>query len=130
MGGWQGMDFAHIVSDNKIKEAIKDGEFNNIPGMGKPLKEDDLSHVPENLRMGYRMMKNAGMIEDEGALKKEMMTIDDLISKCYDNEERVKLHQLKSEKQLRLDQITKKRNTFASPASSFYKNRVNKKLGW
>lgn len=124
------MDISHMISENKIKEAIKDGEFNNIQGMGKPLKLDDLSHVPEHLRMGYRMMKNAGMVEDEGALKKEMMTIDDLIAKCYDEKEREKLNQLKSEKQLRFDQIAKKKNTFSSPASSFYKNRVNKKLGW
>ncbi len=31
------MDFSHIVSEDKIKRAIKDGDFQNLPGMGKPL---------------------------------------------------------------------------------------------
>lgn len=36
-------------------------------------------------------MKNAGMAGDEGALKKELMTIDDLIAKCADEDERERL---------------------------------------
>lgn len=31
------MDIAHIVAEDKIKRAIKDGEFAGINGMGKPL---------------------------------------------------------------------------------------------
>lgn len=85
------MDFSHIVSEDKIKRAIKDGDFQNLPGMGKPLPKDDAAHLPESLRMGYRILKNAGMAEDEGALKKELMTIDHLIEKCYDEKEREQL---------------------------------------
>lgn len=85
------MDFSHIVSEDKIKRAIKDGEFDNLPGMGKPLPKDDAAHLPESLRMGYRMLKNAGMADDEGALKKELMTLNHLISKCYDEKEREQL---------------------------------------
>lgn len=85
------MDFSHIVSEDKIKRAIKDGDFQNLPGMGKPLPKDDAAHLPESLRMGYRILKNAGMAEDEGALKKELMTIDHLIEKCYDEKERDQL---------------------------------------
>lgn len=51
------MDFSHIVSEDKIKRAIKDGEFENLPGMGKPLPKDDAAHLPESLRMSYRMLK-------------------------------------------------------------------------
>ena len=47
------MDFSSIVSEDKIKRAIKDGEFEGLPGMGKPLKKDDAAHVPEHLRMAY-----------------------------------------------------------------------------
>ncbi|MCI3987943.1 DUF1992 domain-containing protein, partial [Bacillus vallismortis] len=75
------MDFSHIVSEDKIKRAIKDGEFENLQGMGKPLPKDDAAHLPESLRMSYRMLKNAGMAEHEGALKKELKTNDQLIAK-------------------------------------------------
>ncbi|POM99520.1 hypothetical protein BJH90_17350 [Bacillus halotolerans] len=123
------MDYSHIVSEDKIKRAIKDGEFDNLPGMGKPLPKDDAAHLPESLRMGYRMLKNAGMAEDEGALKKELMTLNHLFSKCYDEKEREQLVRKKSEKQLMLDKLADKKGMFSKPASSFYKNQVYERLG-
>ncbi|WPC81466.1 DUF1992 domain-containing protein [Bacillus halotolerans] len=123
------MDYSHIVSEDKIKRAIKDGEFDNLPGMGKPLPKDDAAHLPESLRMGYRMLKNAGMAEDEGALKKELMTLNHLIFKCYDEKEREQLVRKKSEKQLMLDKLADKKGMFSKPASSFYKNQVYERLG-
>ncbi|MBT1252259.1 DUF1992 domain-containing protein [Bacillus licheniformis] len=119
------MDFSSIVSEDKIKQAIKDGEFEGLPGMGKPLKKDDAAHVPEHLRMAYRVMKNAGMAGDEGALKKELMTIDDLIAKCADEDERERLIERKTETRLRL---ADKKGMFSKPASAFYKEKVYRRL--
>ncbi|MCY8988819.1 DUF1992 domain-containing protein [Bacillus atrophaeus] len=115
------MDFAQIVAEDKIKRAIQEGKFQNLPGMGKPLPKDDAAHLPESLRMG--------MAEDEGALKKELMTINQLIAKCYDEEERKQLIRTKTEKQLRLDKLISKKDMFAKPASAFYKSKVDDKLG-
>ncbi|OIR60893.1 hypothetical protein BLL41_13555 [Bacillus sp. FMQ74] len=123
------MDFSHIVSEDKIKRAIKEGDFQNLPGMGKPLPKDDAAHLPESLRMGYRILKNAGMAEDEGALKKELMTIDHLIEKCYDEKEREQLIRKKTEKQLQLDKLVDKKGMFSKPTSAFYKNKVYDRLG-
>ncbi len=76
------MDFFSILSEDRIKKAYKDGEFDHLPGYGKPLPFDDLSSVPENLRMAYRIMKNAGFTDEENQMKKEMLTIEDLIKQC------------------------------------------------
>ncbi|MED1740195.1 DUF1992 domain-containing protein [Bacillus swezeyi] len=123
------MDFSSIISEDKIKQAIKDGEFDGLPGMGKPLKKDEAAHIPENLRMAYRVMKNAGMAGDEGALKKELMTIDDLISKCTDENERERLMRRKTENQLKLDRLAGKKGMFSKPASAFYKDKIYNRLG-
>ncbi|KAA6447741.1 DUF1992 domain-containing protein [Bacillus swezeyi] len=123
------MDFSSIISEDKIKQAIKDGEFDGLPGMGKPLKKDEAAHIPENLRMAYRVMKNAGMAGDEGALKKELMTIDDLIAKCTDENERERLMKRKTENQLRLDRLAGKKGMFSKPASAFYKDKIYNRLG-
>ncbi|MGN9863987.1 DUF1992 domain-containing protein [Bacillus swezeyi] len=123
------MDFSSIISEDKIKQAIKDGEFDGLPGMGKPLKKDEAAHIPENLRMAYRVMKNAGMAGDEGALKKELMTIDDLIAKCTDENERERLMKRKTENQLRLDSLAGKKGMFSKPASAFYKDKIYNRLG-
>ncbi|QOQ56820.1 DnaJ family domain-containing protein [Bacillus amyloliquefaciens] len=122
------MDIAHIVAEDKIKRAIKDGEFAGIKGMGKPLPKDDAAHLPESLRMGYRILKNAGIAEDEGVLKKELMTLDYLIAKCRNETELDHLRNKRTEKQVRLDKLTEEKAMFSKPASSHYKEKVYRRL--
>ncbi|MGD6817836.1 DUF1992 domain-containing protein [Metabacillus sp. 84] len=121
------MDFSAIVSEDKIKRAIKDGEFQNLNGLGKPLVLEDLSSVPENLRMAYKMLKNAGMLS-ETDLKKELMTIDDLMKNSSDNEEREKLSARRSKREYELEKLLEKRNAFSSPASALYKQKIERRL--
>lgn len=123
------MDFFSIVSEDRIKKAYKDGEFDNLPGYGKPLPFDDLSSVPENLRMAYRIMKNAGFTDEENQMKKEMLTIEDLIKKCEDQEEKKALQKKLNEKMLRFNSMMSKRRQNTN--SSLFKNygeKINNKL--
>jgi len=48
--------------ENRIMEAIARGEFDNLPGAGRPLDLDDDLMVPEEERMAMRIMKNAGCV--------------------------------------------------------------------
>jgi hypothetical protein len=118
------MDLFHIIAEEKIKQAIKDGELERLPGMGKPLKLDDLSAIPEELRMAYRIMKNAGYTEEETDLRKELMTIEDLIKKCDDEGERQSLQTQLNEKLLRFNRLMSKRGVQTN--SSMFKQYENK----
>ncbi|MHC0036203.1 DnaJ family domain-containing protein [Pseudoneobacillus sp. C159] len=123
------MDFFSILSEQAIKKAYEDGEFENLPGYGKPLQLDDLSGVPEELRMAYRMMKNAGFSPEDNKLRQEMMTIEGLIRNCEDPEEKSKLQKNLNEKLLRFNQTMSKRG--GKTNSSLFKNyqeKINKKL--
>lgn len=62
-----------FVAERKIDEALARGELDNLPGMGRPLDLEDDSLVPEELRMAYRILKNAGYVprEVEAARKGE-----------------------------------------------------------
>jgi len=123
------MDFSSIIAEDKIKRAYKNGEFDDLPGYGKKMKLEDLSSIPEDLRMAYKMMKNAGMIDnEETALKKELLTIEDLIDKCEDEGERVILQQKYNQKQLRLSQVLKKRGSSNSAIFKDYQSRINEKF--
>lgn len=123
------MDFSFIVSEDRIKKAYEDGEFANLPGLGKPLKLDDLSSVPEELRMAYRMLKNAGFSADESVLRQEVMTIEDLIKKCQDDAEREQLKNQLSEKLLRYNQMISKRGVRTNSALfKNYEHKLEKKL--
>jgi hypothetical protein len=46
--------------DQQMREAEAAGQFKDLPGAGKPLKLDDDKDVPEELRIGFRMLKGAG----------------------------------------------------------------------
>ena len=60
------------LAENRIIDAIAHGEFNDLPGSGKPLEMEDLSLVPEEIRMAYKVLKNAGMTPPELELKNEV----------------------------------------------------------
>ena len=45
------------LAEQHIKAALEKGELSNLPGSGKPLQLDDDSHVPPELRAGYRLLK-------------------------------------------------------------------------
>jgi hypothetical protein len=122
MDGWR-------IAEQKIREAIENGEFDNLPGKGKPLKIEDLSNIPEQLRMGYILLKNAGMMTEEVELKKDMMTLEDLISCCQDEEQREKLEKKLNEKILRFNNLMKKRKSSNSFALREYQNRIHQKFG-
>lgn len=53
------MNYQGLI-DQQVREAEQAGMFRNLPGAGKPLNLEDDTHVPEELRTGYRMLKNAG----------------------------------------------------------------------
>ena len=53
--------FDHIA-ERKILVAIERGELSGLPGQGAPLQMDDDTLIPVELRMGYRILSNAGFV--------------------------------------------------------------------
>lgn len=70
--------FEHVI-EQKILEAQRKGEFDNLPGRGEPQRLDDDSDIPEVSRMAYRILKNAGMVPEEVQLRKELIDLQKLI---------------------------------------------------
>ena len=54
-----------LIAERKIAEAIARGELDNLPGEGRPLELGDDALVPEDLRLAYRILKNAGFVPPE-----------------------------------------------------------------
>jgi hypothetical protein len=55
----------HLIAERRIAEALERGELANLPGEGRPLELDDDALVPEDLRLAYRILKNAGFVPPE-----------------------------------------------------------------
>lgn len=54
-----------LLAERKIREAMAEGQFDDLPGQGRPQVLEDLSHLPEHLRLAYRILKNSGYLEEE-----------------------------------------------------------------
>lgn len=122
------MDVFYKIAEGRIQEAIGEGVFDNLPGKGKPLKLEDLSGVPPELRICYKILKNAGILPNELQLKKEMITLRGLINCCYDEEEKIVLIRKLNEKTLRFNMLMEKRNIKQSVFNA-YEAKIHKKLG-
>nr|WP_024966596.1 DUF1992 domain-containing protein [Pantoea sp. IMH] len=68
------------LAEQHILDAQKKGELENLPGSGEPLKLDDDSHVPPELRSAYRLLKNSGYLPPELELRREAMHLTDLLA--------------------------------------------------
>ena len=79
--------FERIVEE-RIKAAREKGAFDNLEGTGQPLVLADDLHVPEDLRMAYKILKNADCLPPEIELKKEIRQTEDLLSGMQDAGER------------------------------------------
>lgn len=66
-------------AEKHIAEAQQRGDFDALPGSGKPLCLDDDSHVPESLRAGYRLLKNAGCLPPELEQRREAVTLSNVL---------------------------------------------------
>lgn len=74
------MDILATIAERKIQEAMANGAFSNLPGKGKPLPEEDLSGVPAELRMAYKVLKNAGFVPEEVQLRKDIVNLRNLLA--------------------------------------------------
>src|SRR5687768_11778665 len=54
-----------FVAEQKIAEAVSKGELDDLPGSGRPLHLDEDPLVPQEVRLAYRILKNAGFVPAE-----------------------------------------------------------------
>lgn len=71
--------FEKIVEE-RIRAAQKNGEFENLPNAGKPIAYRDDRYVPEELRMAYKILKNADALPPEIEIRKEILHIESLLA--------------------------------------------------
>jgi hypothetical protein len=68
------------IVEERIRKAQKKGEFENLQGSGKPLDLLDDQAVAEELRLAYKILKNADCLPPEIELKKEIQQTEELLS--------------------------------------------------
>src|SRR5919106_3871601 len=115
------------IAEQRILEAQRNGEFDNLPGKGKPLQLEDMSWVPEELRIGYHVLKNAGVLPPEAELLKDIHTLEDLLKHVEDEGARRALAKSVQWKLVHLDMLKRR----AAPEGSLrqYGRKLIRRFG-
>ncbi len=114
------------IAEERIREAQRAGAFDDLPGKGKPLDLEDLSWVPEDLRIGYHILKNAHVLPPEAELRKDIHTLEDLLKHVEDEGERRALAKSLQWKVIRLDLL--KRRSLSLQSVRRYSGKIIDKL--
>ena len=79
--------------EKKIREALEAGEFDGLEGAGRPVNLDAYFSTPEELRAGYAVLKNAGVVPVEAQLLGEINRLKEGLAASRDPAERERLRQ-------------------------------------
>ena len=79
-----------LLAEQRIAEALERGEFDDLPGQGLPLDLSEDPLVPEDLRIAYRILKNAGYVPPEVDCLREIADLERFIDSAPDHEARRK----------------------------------------
>jgi hypothetical protein len=116
------------IVERKIKEAMERGEFDELPGRGERLKLEDDSHVPEDLRLAYKILKNADCLPPELELKKEIRQTEDLLENVSDEKEKYRLIKRINFQIMKLNMGGKK-SALLEDTQIYYKKVIDKLSG-
>src|SRR5688572_23281257 len=90
--------------DNMIKAAIARGEFDNLEGKGKPIDLNDYFATPEDVRMGYSVLKSNDIVPEEVERLKEIGELREKLNTCSE-EERPAIAKLLRDRELAMSLI-------------------------
>ncbi|MCP4113527.1 MAG: DUF1992 domain-containing protein [Desulfobacteraceae bacterium] len=76
------------IVEERIQKAIRQGDLDNLDGHGKPLVFEDDSNIAEELRLAYKILKNADFIPPEIELRKEIRQTEELLADMPDTAEK------------------------------------------
>jgi hypothetical protein len=77
------MPFSHIA-EKRIREAIAQGQFENLPGAGQLLNLEEYFSTPEEVRMAYSILKNANCAPAEVELLNDVSRLERAVAQTVD----------------------------------------------
>lgn len=81
--------FERII-EKRILRSQKKGDFDNLPGAGQPLALEDDRHIPEDLRLAHKILKNADCVPPEIEIQREIRQTEDLLVGMQDTTQKYK----------------------------------------
>ena len=115
------------IAEKKIREAMDNGEFDDLPGKGKPLQLEDDRHIAQDIRLAHKILKNANCLPPELELRKEILTMEELLDGVRDTKE--KYRQIKKLNYLIMKLNMSRRGSLDLEKHQVYYDRLVDKMG-
>ena len=119
------MDGFDKIAERRIRDALERGDFKDLPGRGRPLQLEDDSRVPEDLRLAYKILKNADCLPPEIEIKKEIRQMEDMLASLPDERERYRHIKRINYKIMQLNMMGKK-SPLLEECQIYYRKLVEK----
>ena len=103
------MDAFALLAESKIRAAMARGEFDDLPGRGKPLPPDEFARAPGDMRMGLRLLRNADAVPPELEAHREVARLGNLIAAAGDEDERTRLSRVRADAEMRYRLLVERR---------------------
>ncbi|GLO64674.1 MULTISPECIES: DUF1992 domain-containing protein [Oceanobacillus] len=114
----------HFVED-KIKESIENGEFDNLPGKGKRLDlRDEFAGIPESMKQPLRILKRAGYLNEEQEKNASHLSERDLLQIVTES----KVEKKDPDKRAAFQSFTKERSLDKSKTFKRYATKIYQKF--
>jgi hypothetical protein len=91
-----------------IREGMARGDFDNLKGKGKPLNLDDYFNTPEDVRMGFSILKSNDFVPEEVERLKEIAQLREKLRTTPEGEQKQMLEKTLRDKTLELSLILEK----------------------
>jgi len=113
------------IAERRIRDALERGDFKDLPGRGRPLQLEDDSRVPEDLRLAYKILKNADCLPPEIEIKKEIRQMEDMLASLPDERERYRHIKRINYKIMQLNMMGKK-SPLLEESQIYYRKLIEK----
>ncbi|MBW2029355.1 MAG: DUF1992 domain-containing protein [Deltaproteobacteria bacterium] len=113
------------IVEQRIREAQENGHFDNLAGKGRPLDLEDDSNIPEDLRLAYKILKNANCLPPELQEKKEIRQMEDMLESIPDEKEKYRLIKKINYRIMKLNMMGKK-SPLLEEKQIYYRKIVSK----
>ena len=103
------MPFSRIA-ENRIREAMEQGQFENLPGAGQPLNLEEYFSAPEDLRMAYSILRSANCAPVEVQLLSEIARLERNVAQSENAAARAELQRALQDRQTQLALMLEQRS--------------------
>ena len=90
------------LADQRIREAMEEGKFDNLPKRGA-IDLEEYFKLPAELRMAYSILKSAGCVPEEVELLRDVNRLETELAAAKDDGQRASLRRALADATLKVE---------------------------